>query len=97
MYIAAASHVDGGRDPRIWRLRGSCIFREPAHTVGDRRRTAEFSALPSAAREAIPSAPEIAAKLGIAVHARLPLPSADAAQNRRMEGERPRRAYNRIT
>jgi hypothetical protein len=39
------------------------------------------------AREAIPSAPEIAAKLGIAVHARLPLPSADAAQNPRMEGD----------
>jgi hypothetical protein len=39
------------------------------------------------AREAIPSAPEIAATLRIAVHARLPLPSADAAQNRQMEGD----------
>jgi hypothetical protein len=39
------------------------------------------------AREAIPSATEIATKLRIAVHTRLPVPSADAAQNPRMEGD----------
>ena len=80
MWMVAATHVYMAT-ARHMHISRTCVHRR---RLAAHRRVLRITVT---AREAIPSATEIAAKLCIAVHTRLPLPSADAAQNRQMEGD----------